>query len=75
MIELLTPHRGTTVPLDLVYELAAKHPSVAERFRAARYNACAKVRQQLQVLRDEGLIEWEAKGRWHIPPEFPSPRS
>ena len=51
-----------TFTLDEVYafedELAAKHP--------ANRNVRAKIRQQLQVLREEGLVEFSSRGNYRL---------
>ena len=73
LAKVLSCHRGKTLHHSQIYSDMSGVPTVRPRFHENRKNAEAKVRQQLQALRDMELIESLGKGYWRIPPGFLTP--
>jgi hypothetical protein len=73
LAEVLSCHRGKTLHLTQLCSDMSRMPTVRARFHENRRTADAKVRQQLQALRDMELIESLGKGYWRVPPGFLAP--
>lgn len=65
VLEALSEQIGEKVGLDRLYALVRAHPAAVKR--SGNHNREAKIRQQLQVLAREGVVEHPAKGVWRLP--------
>jgi hypothetical protein len=66
VLEAFETKRGEEVRLTDLYAIVETRPDVKARASTNR-NIRAKVRQQCQVLRRLGILEWVAPGVWKLP--------
>lgn len=74
VLEVVTEMRGQTVRLPELYARVEAHAE-AKRRASSNHNVRAKVRQVLQRLRDDGVIEWLGPGCWRLPAATREPSS
>lgn len=74
VLEVMAETRGQTVRLPDLYARIEAHPE-AKRRASTNRNVRAKVRQVLQRLRDDGVIEWLGPGEWRLPAATAEPSS
>jgi len=65
VLEVMVNTKGEVVRLRDLYRTVHRHPE-AKRRAATNVNVEPKIRQQLRVLRDEGLVERIAPGEYRL---------